>query len=119
MFYSFKKAPLNTGRVSELVPISYKRENGALPVVEKVVRQPCNQVIKMKSTDTLCSLTPCAKKAQHHFYVVPVKKAWPECGPKETWTDPHGGPCPGMKGLHSLKLSAIHVSRTDWGTAPD
>lgn len=56
---------------------------------------------------------PCTEKAPHRFYVIPVKKARPEFEPKETSTDPHEGPCPGMKGLYSLKLSGIYVSRLD------
>lgn len=83
--------------------------------MEKVVIQPCNQVIQTKSADNLCSLVPCAEKAPHRFYVILVKKARPEFEPKETSTDPRGGPCPGMKGLYSLKPSGIYVSNTDRG----
>ena len=72
----------------------------------------------MQGTDVMRSLMPGTGKAQGHFYVIPVEKAQPEFGPKETWTDPDRGTCSGVKGLYPLKLSGVCMRRKDWGTAP-
>lgn len=51
--------------------------------MEKAGRQRRDQVIKIKltvvpGTDIVCSPIPGTEKAQHHFYVIPAKKACPE-----------------------------------------
>lgn len=57
------------------------------------------------------------KRVQHHFLLIPAKKAWPESGHEKTLDGPKRRTCFKMKGLyHLLKMrkteELFHIKET-------